>query len=164
MRTRADLDAIRTSNRATLGMAGLGQSSPLDALVGQGGAVRSVRLQTRFPSTDLTWRPGQTAPDAGGQGGSGVPAWVLAHVVQPSAEIETALGTIRIDPYQGQSDYSQLVAAGLVVGGALTALGVAWVIARAFSRRTNPRRIAVRRVSPRLVVYRSVGRRSRRAA
>lgn len=140
-RTRAELDRERAHNRSVLGLSdglsdvgippGLGAA---DAFSLGAGLVQGVRMQTSFPETDYTWRPGAKAPDQSSGGASAVADWATRHVVRPKGEIYLPGGqSIAWDPYQDDADYSglaKIIAAGLA-GAA--GFGIAWTIVRALT-------------------------------
>lgn len=133
MMSRAELDAIRASNRARLGLAGytprgLGiDTSAASVLFGN----TSARVQTSFPETDFTWAPGVTAPvqvDAGTPWGE----WLLAHVVRPRVQVSMGDQVIELDPYRERKDYSGFAKFFALLAGAGTAFSLAWLLVRAF--------------------------------
>jgi hypothetical protein len=130
-RSRAELDQIRVANRAKLGLAGLGQIPSL------GGVVRSVRLATSFPEVEYEFLPGATEPAAAE--GSGVAAWLTAHVTRPRAIVGTIGGDVELDPWRDDADYSWIARVLAVLGSLALAGGTAWVLSRALlpARRKN---------------------------
>jgi hypothetical protein len=182
VRSLEELNAIRASNRAAMGMSGLG------ARRGHAGVRSGVRgLRDGFDPTTLlasaAGAAGQTvqvgfvtasppisyqysyAPDASGTPtptrqsatSSSTADWIQAHIIRPVVTVDSPFGQMRYAPGDGQADYSAYANAGAVVLGVGLGLGFLWLVARAFSARRLNRRPSYRSGStarPRYVLYR----------
>lgn len=162
--SREELERMRASYRASLGMSGVGRRSApkgtgditsiLGSVAGGGGLSsllgNGITFETSFPQASYTYNPSAPAGAQDQTTGSSWSQWVLQTMVRP--KVSSADGSFSFDYGQGQPDYSPYARAGAWAGGALLALGTAWVLIRAFSgRRPNPRRRVAARRNPRRI-------------
>ena len=176
MRSPAEYDAIRASNRAALGLAGVGPSTPHasrvplgvsgtdriplgvsgygDGLIGAAlGAAGPIRVSSEFPDVSVEWDPSQPG-EAPQQEGSGVGWWLTTRVVRPKFQ---GAG-VTYEPGAGHPNYSGIARALAWAAAFAAAAATAWVGWRAFGprRRSNPRRVGS---ATRYYVVTSAGRR-----
>jgi hypothetical protein len=152
--TRVQLDQIRAANRALLGMSG---TPPVVRArrrgVGDGvastllTAVGPITVGTSFPSFSQTFDPSQMAATTAGapapatpSTGSVVTDFMLNSVIRPTIQIPGLGVSYNPGITSGAPDYSGWAGWGLLGVGVLAIGGVVWVLARAFGRRSNPRR------------------------
>lgn len=155
-RTRAELDAIRATNRQALGLADYlppetqtaalapypgirvhaqgmagtvpgGMGGPMDLLRG---GFPPIKVGSAFPNVEYVFdpsKPGEAASTKPG-GDSGLAVWMNRHVFRPYVEA----GPVKYSPGDGYADYSPVANVAAVGLAALGTGGVLWVLYRAF--------------------------------